>query len=318
MPQFGQLTRIDVRELWPNEETDFTPWVASEEGLETLGSCLEFELGLAETEVEVGQYRADIVCTILDSDGTEAVAVIENQLSVSDNEHLGKLLVHGAKQGAKAVIWIAAEFTSEHLAAVAALNSASNGSTDHYCVRVTAWKVDESPAAPAFRALVRPEAAPMAKKAPTPFSEVTKVRSKFWNRLAKNLDAYGMIRSTTPRNFTYQRFELKPKHRLACLSVMRHEDRFMARLYIRGQGHDALFGELKEDRAQIDLELGGHVAWTTKERRSTVDFAMDDFGFYNEDQWGEEIDWAIDKLGLLRRDFEPRLEELTAEAANAN
>lgn len=56
------MTRVDLREVWSGEATDFTPWFAEEEKLALLGDTIGIELELDETEKQVGPFRADIVC----------------------------------------------------------------------------------------------------------------------------------------------------------------------------------------------------------------------------------------------------------------
>ena len=37
MREFGQLETVPVKEVWPNEASNFTPWVVTDEGLKLLG-----------------------------------------------------------------------------------------------------------------------------------------------------------------------------------------------------------------------------------------------------------------------------------------
>lgn len=37
---FGRLTRVDLREIWTSEATEFTPWLARSENLAVLGETL--------------------------------------------------------------------------------------------------------------------------------------------------------------------------------------------------------------------------------------------------------------------------------------
>ena len=75
-PKLGQLQRINLREAWKNEASDFTPWLAEVENLHNLSEALGLsELELVQTEYQVGDFKLDILCT--DDDGE---VIIENQL----------------------------------------------------------------------------------------------------------------------------------------------------------------------------------------------------------------------------------------------
>ena len=82
----GQLANIAVRELWPNEAADFTPWLARDENMSKLGGALGLELETDRVEVAVGPYSADILAR----DSAGDYVVIENQLTKTDHDHLGK------------------------------------------------------------------------------------------------------------------------------------------------------------------------------------------------------------------------------------
>jgi len=41
--KLGKLSHVNLREQWPDEAKDFTPWLASEEGLKLLGEALGME-----------------------------------------------------------------------------------------------------------------------------------------------------------------------------------------------------------------------------------------------------------------------------------
>ena len=57
----GILQKVELREAWLSEATDFTPWLAQEENLKLLGDAIGIELELESQEKEVGPFRADIL-----------------------------------------------------------------------------------------------------------------------------------------------------------------------------------------------------------------------------------------------------------------
>ena len=80
---------VNLREVWPNETSDFTPWLA--ENLHLLGDALDMKLRLIQSEAYGYGGFTDILA---ESDEHERV-VIENQLEPSDNDHFIRLMGYG-------------------------------------------------------------------------------------------------------------------------------------------------------------------------------------------------------------------------------
>ncbi len=63
MPEkLGYLEPVELNNIWPDEAQKFTPWLAEEENLILLGETLDMELELEAQEINVGKFRADILC----------------------------------------------------------------------------------------------------------------------------------------------------------------------------------------------------------------------------------------------------------------
>ena len=52
MTELSRLERVDLREVWPNEAQDFTPWLTN--NLDRLGEVLGLDLEVREREAQVG------------------------------------------------------------------------------------------------------------------------------------------------------------------------------------------------------------------------------------------------------------------------
>ena len=48
--KFGKLDKVELRDLWKEETTGFTPWLASEENIAYLGEIIGIELEVVEQE----------------------------------------------------------------------------------------------------------------------------------------------------------------------------------------------------------------------------------------------------------------------------
>ena len=149
----GRLTRVELRDIWLSEASDFTPWLAGEENLAVLSEALAIDLELEAQEKSVGPFRADILCKDI---GTGAWVLIENQLERTDHNHLGQLLTYASGLEAVTIIWIAARFTEEHRSTLDWLNKITDDSFRFFGLEVELWKIGSSPAAPKFNIVSKP------------------------------------------------------------------------------------------------------------------------------------------------------------------
>lgn len=153
MPEFGEVVAVDLREMWANEATSFTPWLA--ENLNRLGAALGLDLELATRESRVGSFSCDIEARDL---GSSRKVVIENQLTPTDHDHLGKLLTYAAGLEAGVVVWVARELRDEHRQTLTWLNARTGAGTDFYGVVVEVFRIDQSRPAVEFNVMVAPNA----------------------------------------------------------------------------------------------------------------------------------------------------------------
>lgn len=149
----GKLNHLDPRVQWSDESKNFTPWLSSQEGLNLLGETLGLELELEDTEVYVGNYRADIVAK--DNISNEYV-VIENQLSSTDHDHIGKLLTYAASFEAGTIVWIARNFREEHRQALDWFNEITIKNVDFFGIEIELLQIADSPYAPNLKLVSKP------------------------------------------------------------------------------------------------------------------------------------------------------------------
>ena len=174
---FGELVRKDPRDFWPNEATDFTPWLVSDENLPLIAEALGLELELQSVEQAAGPYRADIVYRSL---GDERSVIIENQLQKTDHHHLGKLLTYAAGlDDVSTVVWIAPQFSDEHRAALDWLNRHTDQDTHFFGVAIEVWQIGDSLPAPRFTRISQPNDWSNASP-PTALTEGQKSQLDFW------------------------------------------------------------------------------------------------------------------------------------------
>lgn len=152
--EFGELKDVNLRDVWPNEAHNFTPWLA--DNLERLSRVIGIPLEAEGTEVAVEGFAADILARN-PMDGSSVL--IENQLEGTDHTHLGQVLTYLAGLEAQTVIWVAREFHGAHLSAIRWLNEHTVEPFAFFAVRVRVVRIGDdtsSPAAPLFEVLERP------------------------------------------------------------------------------------------------------------------------------------------------------------------
>ena len=151
IPELGTLVEVNLRDAWNHEAHSFTPWLAAH--LDALAQKLGISLELEGQEVPVDSFSADILArNPLD----DSLVLIENQLEGSDHGHLGQIMTYLAGLEVHTVVWVAAGFREAHLSALKWLNENTNDSFSFFAVKVKAVRIGDSPIAPVFEVLARP------------------------------------------------------------------------------------------------------------------------------------------------------------------
>lgn len=183
--KLGKLEQVEVREAWKHEAHDFTPWLAGNLGL--LSEELQIELELEATEMPIDSYRVDIVARDRRDD---SIVLIENQLETADLKHLGQILAYMTGLGAHTIVWVAADFKDIHRSAIRWLNEHTADPFAFFAVRVSAVRIGDSPLAPVFEVLERPNE--WDRRVQTAgkrgeLSEAAQFRLEFWEYFAQRI-----------------------------------------------------------------------------------------------------------------------------------
>jgi hypothetical protein len=309
----GKLERISLRKAWAHEAGEFTPWLAQADNLTLLAESLGLsELELVGIEHPVGDFKVDILCT---DDGGKVI--IENQLAKTDHTHLGQILTYAAGVGARKVIWLAEAFRTEHVAALEFLNQHTTDELDFFAVEIELWRIGDSPMAPSFNVVVKPNdwaktGQQNAKAAAT--TTPTKQRQlKFWTGWQTWLQAKGSTLRTQkplPQHWTNIALGRSGIHLAA--TVNSRESRLGMEVYIGHENSKAMFKQLKAHQADIDKALGNKLEWlelpdghACRILQVRADSPLED-----ESEWPAYFAWLEQAALRMSEVFRPLVKEL--------
>ena len=152
MINLGTLQEIiDIREVWPHEAHDFTPWLAK--NISMLGDEVGIDITIEETESSVGDFNVDIFA--IDADTGKKI-IIENQLEETDHDHLGKLITYASGKSADLVIWLVRKARPEHRAAIEWLNNHTDEGVGFILCEIKVFRIGNSEPAPKFEIIEQP------------------------------------------------------------------------------------------------------------------------------------------------------------------
>ena len=316
--ELSRLEEVELREIWETEAQHFTPWLAEEESLSLLGETLDMELELEGQEINVGDFRADILCrdTV---DGSRVL--IENQLERTDHNHLGQILTYLAGLDIHTVIWIAKEFREEHRAALDRLNEVTDERLQYFGIEIKVWQIGDSACAPQFEIVSKPnnwsrEVSHDTERAVSKdLSETQRHQEKFWVELREYMTQTGsQLRFPKPQPAHYLEFNIgRSDFGIRVWQRRRNKD-IGASIYIIGQNAKAYFHLLKGQREELEGEFGSLLEWSDQlgreERR--VYLLKDGTDPADETNWPNQHKWLAAKIEKFNKVFRPRIKMLNA------
>ena len=186
----GKLKKVDLREAWKHEALDFTRWLSKGENLALLSEEIGVDINLIQTEANVGYFNVDVLAE--DSNGRKIV--IENQLEATNHDHLGKIITYASGYNAEIIIWIVKDVRNEHKQAIDWLNEHTDENINFFAIKLELWQIGDSPYAPKFQIISKPNE--WAKIMKAPVSALTERKLKlleFWTALNEFLNNKGSL-----------------------------------------------------------------------------------------------------------------------------
>ena len=317
MVDLGEIKRVDLREDWPNEASDFTPWLA--ENLDKLGEALGLDLELQSAEAAVGAFSLDVLAHDL---GSNRPVIIENQLETTNHNHLGQLLTYAAGYDAYAVVWLTREFRDEHRQALDWLNQRTGEDTQFFGVVVEAWQIDDSRPAPHFKPVATPNdwqklavGAERSSGNTAAVSERGERYRTFFQSLIDTLrEEYRFTNARKGQPQSWYNFS-SGNSGIAYSASFSRDGKASVNIDIasrNGEWNQRLFDRLTQRKGTIQSEFSGDLVWDSVENRLACYVRVFRNGQIDDDEETLEAvqDWMVEQLLAFKRVFTPHLAEL--------
>lgn len=299
----GRLERVDLRQVWVNEAKDFTTWL--EKHLDILSEHIGFDLSLLEREKSIGTLSADIFA----EGSTGETVIIENQLEKTDHDHLGKLVTYLSNLEAKKAIWITSDSRPAHITAINWLNEISPSDIAFFLVKVVAYKIGDSEAAPLFTIICGPS--PEAKQIggqKQEFVERHLKRLDFWTKLLEKARGKTNLHSNvspSKDNLITAGAGIKSGMGWSYSITMSKGsvELFIDRGPDKKDETDEIYEKILNNREKIENQFGEPLIWDKVEGRRVcrIKSICNIGGLKNEDLWDQIQEDLIDRMIRLEK-----------------
>ncbi len=305
----SKLERVELREEWADEAKNFTPWLASDEGLALLGESLGMELELVDTEVYVGNYRADVVAKDILS---EQNVVIENQLSSTDHDHIGKLFTYAASFDAQTIVWIARTIREEHRQAIDWFNEITVKKVDFFGIEIELLQIGDSPLAANFKLVCKPNEWTRTIRAQRQnMTEGDTLKLEYWTAFNEYNQNHNVnIRARKPGAQHWYDIALGRGGSHLTLTLRTNHKDIGCELCLSSDDAKELFDVLEADKSPIEKELGGELEWKKlPEKKQSRIILRKKLDPTDRDQWDQIFQWYAETADKYRQAFLPRLKD---------
>ena len=309
MPEINALDPVSLREVWPDEARDFTPWLANH--LHLLESKLNLALQLVAVEATLPEAgRVDIIAEQV---STKAKVVIENQLGESDDSHCLRLLGYAANADANILVWVARDFTKYHRDILSWLNESDNIAV--YAVAVKAYRVAEAIAAD-FQLVVEPPQSQPGATSPSTRMTANTYYADFYRPVVAQLRRSELL-PVSRGGWRGRWRSFQSGHSNVVYAAGLSEDKARVFLAVYGADNQHIYHALTQHRAEIDAKLNGGTEWEQGKDYSWIGLRTEAV-LSDPDVNLEAVgDWIAGNLLRLRDVVKPHLDEVMNNAANS-
>ena len=300
----GKLEEVDIRKLWKHEQYDFSEWLSKKENIENLNDILGLTLVDISKETYVGSYRCDLFAK---DETTGIKVIIENQLEMSNHDHLGKIITYASGLDAKVVVWIVKEAREEHRSAIEWLNNNTNSNVNFFLIEIHAYKIGNSDNAPMFQVIEQPNDFIKNNKSTNSSDTMNKSQSKrveFWNQFNNVLVERGKpfnVRKATTDHWYNVAIGTSDAH--IDITLLNKDSVIGVELYITD--NKELFDKLYQKKDEIEADLGLELDWRrlNNSKASRIVTFIKGLNFDDHSNYNELMNKTIDLAVLMRDTF---------------
>ncbi|MBD3338070.1 MAG: DUF4268 domain-containing protein [Candidatus Lokiarchaeota archaeon] len=316
MTNFGNLRKLNLRDVWKNEAREFTPWLAK--NISELGKTLGMELELKQMEASVGEFSLDLLANDV---GRNKAVIIENQISSTDHDHLGKLLTYASGFDASVIIWIAETIREEHRQALDWLNQRTDTDTEFFGVVIEILQIDDSKPAYNFNPIVFPNEWQKSKKRPgsNQVSEKMEAYRCYFQDLIDELrEKYNFTNARKGQPQSWYSFA-SGYSGITYGTSFALGNRIRVDLYLDqgdAEKNKQLFDTIYQDKEVIESKFDEDLEWERLDDKKASRIAIYRNGSIDSD--GETLkeikDWSIEKLLKFKEVFSPNMKRYIKRA----
>ena len=300
----GKLEEVDIRKLWKHEQYDFSEWLSKKENIENLNDILGLTLVDISKETYVGSYRCDLFAK---DETTGIKVIIENQLEMSNHDHLGKIITYASGLDAKVVVWIVKEAREEHRSAIEWLNNNTNSNINFFLIEIHAYKIGNSDNAPMFQVIEQPNDFIKNNKSTNSSDTMNKSQSQrveFWNQFNNVLVERGKpfnVRKATTDHWYNVAIGTSDAH--IDITLVNKDSVIGVELYITD--NKELFDKLYQKKDEIEADLGLELDWRrlNNSKASRIVTFIKGLNFDDHSNYNELMNKTIDLAVLIRDTF---------------
>lgn len=301
--KLAKIIKVDLRKAWNHEAHHFTQWLSEEENLSLLGDEIGIDIKLIQTEASVGKFNVDILA---EEENTGRKVIIENQLEITNHDHLGKIITYASGLDAEIIIWIVEDVRDEHKQAIDWLNEHTDENINFFAIKMELWQIADSPFAPKFQIVSKPNDWAKAVKKSVGQGNLTETKVMqldFWNRFiefAKSGKTSLKFRKANPQHWYDISLGNSSSH--ISLTINTQENKIACEVYI--SNNKELFDKLLGQREKIENEFDNKLIWQRLDgKKASRIKIIEEADIDNIDNWEKYFAWLKSNAELIQKVF---------------
>lgn len=195
------------------------------------------------------------------------------------------------------------------------LNEITEEGTYFFGLEIELWRIGESPIAPKFNIISKPNEWSKTVKttaAKTELTETKKTQLEFWTMFREKLLASSVVSSAqTPRPQYWFDVALGRSGFYLSNIANTYDNRIGVRVYLSNKIANVALAQLEKQREEIEKEIGEELLWNPNpENRDKTICLYHDADLSNREEWSQYCDWFVDAVRRFRKVFMPRVKKL--------